>query len=46
MDYYDDNPIKVNYYLRRIKKIRKREKRLRKAQRTEQQESFWWLNES
>uniref|UniRef100_A0A182JUW6 Peptidase M14 domain-containing protein n=1 Tax=Anopheles christyi TaxID=43041 RepID=A0A182JUW6_9DIPT len=40
MDYYDDNPIKVNYYLRRIKKIRKREKRLRKAQRTQQQESF------
>uniref|UniRef100_A0A182YQW2 Peptidase M14 domain-containing protein n=1 Tax=Anopheles stephensi TaxID=30069 RepID=A0A182YQW2_ANOST len=33
MDYYDDNPIKVNYYLRRIKKIRKREKRLRKALR-------------
>uniref|UniRef100_A0A182SU08 Peptidase M14 domain-containing protein n=1 Tax=Anopheles maculatus TaxID=74869 RepID=A0A182SU08_9DIPT len=46
MDYYDDNPIKVNYYLRRIKKIRKREKRLRKALRVQQQESFWWLNES
>uniref|UniRef100_A0AAG5DWE6 Peptidase M14 domain-containing protein n=1 Tax=Anopheles atroparvus TaxID=41427 RepID=A0AAG5DWE6_ANOAO len=46
MDYYDDNPIKVNYYLRRIKKIRKREKRLRKALRMQQQDSFWWLNES
>uniref|UniRef100_A0A675B3V6 Peptidase M14 domain-containing protein n=1 Tax=Anopheles darlingi TaxID=43151 RepID=A0A675B3V6_ANODA len=46
MDYYDDNPIKVNYYIKRIRKIRRREKRLRKALRRQQQESFWWLNES
>lgn len=31
MDYYDENPLKVNAIHRQIKKIRKRERKLRKA---------------
>lgn len=30
MDYYDDNPVKVNKYLKIIDKIRKKERKLRR----------------
>lgn len=30
MDYADDNPTKVNRFLRRVKKIRRRERKARK----------------
>lgn len=30
MDYYDDNPVKVNKYLKLIDKIRKKERKLKR----------------
>lgn len=31
MDYYDDNPVKVNRFLKLIEKIRKKERKMKRA---------------
>lgn len=31
MDYYDDNPVKVNKFLMRLEKIRKKERKMKRV---------------
>lgn len=47
MDFYDDNPLKVNYYINTITKLRRKERKLRKvhaAKKKAEEESWWGYN--